>query len=473
MTARSLWVPVAAALFGAAVPASGVEMQIAPDRMAVVDGQRVFVLGLYENPKSDADLDRATRAGFNLVHSSPETSALDRLQAHGAWGWVNTGMAIDLPEGDAARREALLALADPLSAHPALAVWEVPDEALWNCWYIPTGWRAEQEPRLLAEKIEALKDRALAEDLSERLDEANALRGRAQYAESERLADSIWEALGEEPPSTGLNLSESPAKAEAMLQGMLRGYRALREFDSRRPVWMNHAPRNTMSDLTAFGEAADIVGCDIYPIPEGYSVRHSDLANRTPSSVGAYTQRMQTSAPGKPVWMVLQGFGWGDILPEAPEEERENLRRPTFDETRFMAYDAIVRGARGILYWGTAYIEKDSELWEDLLRLVAELHQLQPVLSAPDADIELTVSYAPTYGSVDRDVVLLPKHVGDKTWIIVVNEWEGPLTFTVSGLSALEGARFVDDASGEAAQVADGRITLPIPPYGVYVLRPE
>lgn len=472
MTAKSLLVPVAAALF-TAVPASGADMQINTDRMAVVDGQRVFILGLYENPGDDADLERAVQAGFNLIQARPNIESLDRLHAHGVRAWVNTGMAIDLPEDDAERRAALLAMAEPLAAHPALAVWEVPDEALWNCWYTAEGWRIAREPALLEERIAALDDRTLAEELSERLTEANRLRGKALYAESERLADSIWDALGETPPVTGLNLSEFAAKAETLQQGLVRGYAALRAFDPKHPVWMNHAPRNTLADLTAFGLAADMVGCDIYPIPEGYSVRHSDLSNRTPASVGAYTERMQRSAPDKPVWMVLQGFGWGDILPERPEEERELLRRPTYDETRFMAYDAVVRGARAILYWGTAYIEKDSELWEDLLRVVGELSTLQPVLSAPDADIDLSVSYAPTYGSLDRDVRLLAKEVDGKTWILAVNEWEGPLVFTISGLDAMNGTRYTDDATGETAEVVDGRLTLPIVPYGVYVLRPE
>ena len=60
-----------------------------------------------------------------------------------------------------------------------------------------------------------------------------------------------------------------------------------------------------------------------------------------------------------------------------------------------MAYDAIVHGARGILYWGTAYTKRDGTLWGDLLKLVRELADLQRVLSAPDARREFSRLYAP------------------------------------------------------------------------------
>jgi len=46
---------------------------------------------------------------------------------------------------------------------------------------------------------------------------------------------------------------------------------------------------------------------------------------------------MQAAGPGKPVWMVLQAFGWADLDPEAGDQEREDKRRPRFDEPRMTA----------------------------------------------------------------------------------------------------------------------------------------
>jgi hypothetical protein len=257
-----------------------------------------------------------------------------------------------------------------------------------------------------------------------------------------------------------------------MCAGMIQGYELLKRLDPRHPVWMNHAPRNQISQLAAFNRAADIVGCDIYPVVE-YRTGHSDMAERTIAAVGAYTDRMQASAPDKPVWMVLQGFGWRDLEDNPDPEEADEKRRPTLEETRFMAYDAIAHGARGILYWGTSRIERDSQLWADLLRVVRELDALQPVLSAPDAPGAFPVGFAPTFGSVDRGIVLLPKLVDGKVWFVVVNEWLHPLTYTIRGLDDQDAVHYVENYSEQEATVTNGALTLTIPRQSVHVLIPE
>lgn len=452
-------------------PSWAVKFEIAPDRMAVVDGERVFILGLYENPKDDEVLARVAGAGFNLVQSRANVEDLDRLQQHGLWAWINTGYAIDLSEDAESRLAKLEEMAETFGRHPAMLVWEVPDEALWNCWHIPNGWRSHEEPGQLRALIHALEDKDRAAALNARLDEANRLRGLARYAESEAIADALWEELGQASPRPDQKLSESEVRAQRMAEGMIEGYRKLRVFDPEHPIWMNHAPRNQIEQLALFNHAADIAGCDIYPVPESQRVKHSDLMDRTLSSVGAYTVRMQDAAPGKPVWMVLQGFGWGDILPREPEDVRKSLREPTLHETRFMAYDAIVRGARGLLYWGTYAIPEDAPVREHLLSLARELTELQPVLSAPDSDLNLSVRLAPTYGSVDRGVEVLAKAVDGRTaFLLVVNEWTDPLQYTIEGLDAPDGTAYRDRESGELATVKQGALTLHISPQSVQLL---
>jgi hypothetical protein len=450
--------------------AQAADFQIAPDRMAVVDGQRAFVLGLYEYPKEDAVLDEVAKAGFNLVYAGADTAALDRLQARGLRAWVNTGGAIDVDSGgDAALRE----MAGKYASHPALMVWEVPDEALWNCWHLASEWRRGAEPVQQRDKIAALTDKALAEKLTLERDRVSVLYAQGRPAEAEAAADAIWVALGEKQPHPDWSIATAQERSEKLAAGMVKGYKLLREIDSAHPVWMNHAPRNQISQLAMFNAGADIVGCDIYPVPKCTYVGHSDLMEQTAASVGAYTTRMQAAAPGKPVWMVLQGFGWNDIQPTATPERKKEQRRPTRAETQFMAYDTIVRGGRGILYWGTAYIEKDSQCWKDLLSVIAELSALQPVLSAPDAKLSLKTTITPTWGSVDREVLVLPKEVDGKTWLIVVNEWIDPVQYTIGGLDKLNGTTMADPASGVEATVENGKITLPIPAQSVQLLRPK
>ncbi len=450
-----------------------VELRIAPDRMAEVDGARTFVLGLYETPKTPELCQEIAAAGFNLAHAGESKETLDLLQAHKLWGWINTGARIDFSGDPAARQTQLAELSAAYAAHPALLVWEVPDEALWNVWYGAQQWREGAERSQQKALIDALTDPALAEALRADLAKASALWGSGNYAESEQLADAIWARLGQPSPQPGNNVSNAAERATLMAGGMRQGYAALRQADPAHPVWMNHAPRNSVAQLAEFNAAADIVGCDIYPVPRSANQGHSDIAETSPVAAGAYTDRMQIAAPGKPVWMVLQGFGWADIRPGISEQLKTELRRPTLEETRFMAYDSIVHGARGLLYWGTAYIEKDSTCWKDLLKVIRELADLQPVLSAPDHDRPTSVTLSPTFGSIDRGVRVLTKNVEGTLWFIVVNEWSAPLEYTLSFTAGDPEARtYIDKYSGQEIRMLDAKFKTRIAPFGVQVLQP-
>ena len=137
-----------------------------------------------------------------------------------------------------------------------------------------------------------------------------------------------------------------------------------------------------------------------------------------------------------------------------------------------MAYDAIVNGARGILYWGTAYMGEAPLFWEGLRSLITEMHTLQPILSAQDAKIDIQINLAETWGSLDRGVRVLPKQVGNEVYFIVVNEWCDPLSYTLSGLDILNGKSYKDNATGLVVTVENGALSLPIRSYGVHILQP-
>jgi hypothetical protein len=180
---------------------------------------------------------------------------------------------------------------------------------------------------------------------------------------------------------------------------------------------------------------------------------------------------MQAAAPGKPVWMVLQGAGWVDFNglfgPKNPDGQR-----PTFQESRFMAYDAIVRGARGILYWGTHYVPKDAAMWKDLMKVVRELADLQPVLSAPDADIVPSVKAPALVFWGSQAVQALGKNVDGKTWWLVVNEYPMPVNYTLGNLAAFDGNAYTETGSGARVTVTGGAIRRDISGYGVDILKP-
>ncbi|MHC1769149.1 MAG: hypothetical protein AB9869_33510 [Verrucomicrobiia bacterium] len=411
------------------------------ERMLLVDGQPRFILGLYENPKDDAVLKEAVEAGFNLIQCGGSVEALDRIDRAGAKAWVNLGDALDLSRDTRNRTERLAEMVQRVGHHPALLVWEGPDEILWNNW-----WVTMEKIRPELETMRKMADgRAELAALQRR---ARDMFERGLYVDFEKARAEFWSKAGQPSPNPGVRMDDVPERVAQSGDGITAGIRAVREMDSHHAIWLNHAPRNSLDDLRLYNRAADMVGCDIYPAPANLMVGHSDLLDMTLGSVGAYTERMRAAAPGKACAMVLQGFGWRE-LNERPNEKEVAVgvgRRPSFGESRFMAYDAIIHGANAILYWGTAYmkpVEDDGttvtgrpRLWRDLLRLARELRALEPALLAPPME-SAKVRQSPTYGSIDgAGIVCSLRQVDDDYILLVVNEAGDGLAFSIENLPA-------------------------------------
>jgi hypothetical protein len=195
---------------------------------------------------------------------------------------------------------------------------------------------------------------------------------------------------------------DEPEWAKTPLPPLMRTYQVIKEVDPNHPVVFIHAPRGTVESLRRYNVACDIVGADIYPIsyPPGI---HSLLTNRNISLVGDYTRTMMEVAEGKkPVWMVLQ-ISWSGVL-----QPGKTLRFPTFFEERFMTYEAIINGARGLIYFGgnneKGMSPADRKLgwnwtfWKRVLRPVIEeigcKSPLYPALVAPNSTRAIKVTGA-------------------------------------------------------------------------------
>jgi hypothetical protein len=138
-------------------------------------------------------------------------------------------------------------------------------------------------------------------------------------------------------------------------------------------------------------------------------------------------------AEGKPVWATLQ-IAWSGVLPS----RGRTIRFPTFAQQRYMTYQAIACGARGLVYFG-GHIEqvmndRDRELgwnwtfWERVLRpVLEEINEdspLHPALLAPDSDLPIR---APGLEYVVREV-------GDEIFIIATRRRCETKEITFTGL---------------------------------------
>ena len=202
----------------------------------------------------------------------------------------------------------------------------------------------------------------------------------------------------------------------------VRAYQKLKALDPDHPVVITQAPLGTVASLTPYRSAFDITGADIYPVSYPPGV-HSDLPNKDISVVGDMTRKMVTAAGGKSVWMTLQ-IAWSGVIQN--QTHPDNVPRfPTLHEERFMVYQAIVAGARGLVFYGgdftTVMRPRDASLgwnwffWQTVLHpLLTELTStaVRPALVAPNAPTQVTAN--------EGDVDILTRKDGQTLYVIAV-----------------------------------------------------
>ncbi|MDQ1318159.1 MAG: hypothetical protein QG588_1816 [Candidatus Poribacteria bacterium] len=271
--------------------------------------------------------------------------------------------------------------------------------------------------------------------LGDRLDLSKGTKENEQYIRSKvaefkpHPALFAWESM-DEPAWTW----KKPSEARASAEGLAQGHKLVKELDPEHLLWINHAPRNTTTTLAKFSQNTDILACDVYPViskdidtDKTYAImpngKQTDLANQTISCVGEYVDKMKKSAGDiRATWIVLQGFAWDDKL------------FPTYEETKFMAYNAIIHGVKGILYWGTHAMPQPSDLWTDLKRVIHELGDFSPVLASPDVTCALSLEYEEMGFSIDSGVEYLVKDYEGVKYMITANTTIGPTKVTFSDI---------------------------------------
>ena len=180
---------------------------------------------------------------------------------------------------------------------------------------------------------------------------------------------------------------------------------------------------------------------------------------------------MEVAEGKKPVWMVLQ-ISWSGVL-----KPGKTLRLPTFPEERFMAYEAIINGARGLNFFGGnnpgALNPRDAKLgwnwtfWSRVLKPVIEeigrKSPLHPALVAPDSKLPITVAGPGMEWCV--------REVGRELFILACKR-EGPTgETTFSGLPEKAGEGEVMFESPRRVHARDGRFSDWFAPFEVHVYR--
>lgn len=363
----------------------------------VDEGKVRFPIGFYEHPRSDVALEEMAQAGVNLVRCGGRED-LDRVDKLGMMGWVS------LPVQEGAT-EGLRQQIESVKDHPALAVWEGPDEIVWTF----TAYSF-------------LKERAgfTREDWN------NQTKKAVEYSEKH---------------------------GPIITKGIRDGVELVRSLDDRRlPFWINEAADSDVKFCRQYMNAIDITGCDYYAVrSEG-----SDLP-----SVGRLVKRWNAIGQGRPVWMVLQGFSWHSIHPT-----RKKLY-PTFEQTRFMAFDSIVHGAKGILYWGSNEID-DPRFRQSLYALTSELASIEAFLVGDLIEEARVDVIDDLFDPPGIGVRVKSFRAGNDHLVVLVNEDNHRhLGVDVSGLSHIDGRPLYLLYGEENAVVEKGRFVTRLQPFQV------
>ncbi len=302
----------------------------------------------------------------------------------------------------------LAAKVDELKGHPALAAWEAPDEVIWHTHKQETNWATK--------RLWSLERDALA---------------------------------------------KVDARLDALVQGMRRGTEIIRRHDPGRPIWLNESGCN-QGTLARCVPYLDIVGFDGYPIPT--------RPEKPIHHLGIDTARFRAVAPGRDVWMVQQGFSWNHLGERDDLDETEPGIYPSREQYRFMAWQAIVRGATGLLWWGSAFEDRPAPHLGDLMSIVAEFKGLHELLDGGEIISVRAEADTRSYPATSAGISHMARRAGDRTMLVLVNEDPCEQDAIVTGLDWVDPRemRPVGWQPPEFARVQDGYVTC-MDPYEVRV----
>lgn len=397
------------------------------DGLLIKDGKRLFPIGWYHMPKDNASLKELADAGFNIIRCGSKED-LDRVHAVGIKGWMPMPLQGGVTEEFKKKVQSVV-------GHPALAIWEGPDEIILS--FTQDYQYSLTDP-----------------------DDPFSLHGK--YNPEARITP--WRN------QTPKMVQYAKEKSPKVMTNMIDAISYIRSVDPNNlQVWINEGAHSAPFYVRQYLNAIDITGCDYYPIS---GTRNKRPPNRRIESIGYITEQWKEIGMGKPVYMILQAFSWPDL-----GEKESSSAYASFDESRFMAYDAIAHGARGVFYFGGNTISSE-DFRQSLYALTSELDALQPFLTSPEQEqigvyVMRDFQRQYPYHSPSRDqqeVAWSIKQYGRDWMIALVNDADVTLqNVTVKGLMHLNGLKFVELYGDEEVIVENEEFMTRMKPHEVKV----
>jgi hypothetical protein len=303
------------------------------------------------------------------------------------------------------------------------------------------------------------------------------------------LLDRIVNAVKGHPGLGAWKGADEPAHGHVPAAGCVAVYRHLRSIDPDHPVVLIEAPRGpspnpqshdtrlTVAAVAPYAAACDIHGIDIYPVskPPGLHAGGPPV-NTDISVVGDMTRLIARASPGRPTWTTLQ-IAWSGVVPPHP------IVFPTLPQARFMAYDAIVAGARGLSFFGgqiravmNAADRQRGWNWTYWQHVLHPL--LQELTDAPHREALIAPLSARVIRASAADIALSAREAGGFLYVIAIRRSrtaKGPVRFTGLPAGVRSGTVLAHPGGNPARRVtvSAGAFTDPSPfaPHNARVYR--
>jgi hypothetical protein len=255
---------------------------------------------------------------------------------------------------------------------------------------------------------------------------------------------------------------------------LLNGYLVIKQEDTNHPVVQTHAPRGTVSDLQPYNVAADVLALDIYPVASP-PPSNPPLTNTNISVVGDWTAVLGQVANGQKEYWTIEQIAFSGTTPPS-----HTLIFPTYTQSRYTAYQALIVGARGLLSFGgnidATLNAQDAPLgwnwtfWTNVLkpvvRQLGDRGVLTGALTTTNSALPITIS-----GTTSPDLEFCVREVPPYVYILASKREGTNATVTFSGLPSWAATGEVLYESPRTITPQNGQFTDTFAPFDVHVYR--
>jgi len=238
------------------------------------------------------------------------------------------------------------------------------------------SWRATAEKRM-----KALQDIAAGgfntihasatklDNYGEFLDEAERL-GVYVLTEQNVGLSNLVNAFKHKSAVLGWSIADDVDSGKLTREDILKLHQNAKALDLNHITYVSGYSRK----ISRFANCSDALAIQSYPIRSGTEKELSSTYSKVSIAHNAVTKFNQA------LYANLQTFSWS--FENTPENR--NARAPKFEEVRNMTYQALLAGAKGIIYY--TYYDDDwhlpeyPDLWVGMKSLVPEMQAISPFL---------------------------------------------------------------------------------------------